>query len=199
MKIKDLYDLFKEQDEGDVKKLFYDNIVISNLPSDQMIVLIRNVRESCMVDIDGMSVMDNTLSEVAMKVAFVSASTDLEFNPGNDDTNNNESDGTNSYDMIVEMGLCEYIAERAPGLSKRFATLCKTEETNYINRMSVSSIVNKYISQIASSASAMLDALTKAIENFDPSNIESMKELLTHMNDNVQEVSKIINMPNNED
>lgn len=194
MKVSELYGLYTEiknkklsdkEFQKETTALFDKNINISDASIDLIITAIREVRNSCIVENEGISLMDYTLLKIAMTVCEVSSLTDVEFSSDSDVYEE-------EYRMIFDMNIRDYIQRKEKNIFDKFVGVEETEEKNYQQSHSMYALVERYLSRLAESTAGVTEQILNAVDRFDPKQLEDAQNLLENMNKGVKDVSEIL-------
>lgn len=201
MKVADLYELYKEKVASstenlkkEIYSLFDENIKLQDVATDKILYILRNLLVSCSDDAGDIRRLNYSYWEIGTYVAMVAMMTDVEFQEK--ELEGDDSDGESlstiySYDMLKKMRLEEYIAKRHVEAYNRFMLIKTSEEKTFEKENDTNAVFEKSLSYVAGRFGELLDRIGSAIDNFDPSQIESARKLLNDMNEGVQKISNI--------
>lgn len=189
MKLVELYKKYLETDfsKEKVDELFKESFSFRRLPVAKTIEVIQNALQKCVEEDDGFRYIHLSLSEIGLEVVKVYSLTDIEAADEDDE----KIEGKNSYDLVFEMGLADYIAKNIPGINAEFDYFVKCEMDTFNRRHSMDSAAEKAFAIIADKFSELSDkagAVLDNIERFDPKQITEVQEILNNMNNTVEEV-----------
>lgn len=195
MKVSELYEIFKDNraNEGVIDEVFED-VKFRNVPVDEILYRLRNTLQACVVEEDGVKTVDHSYWEVASFISMVVAMTDLEFSSvqeGGEDVS--ESDMINDYDMLVRMNMGRILEVEEPYGYEMFNKFKELELKNFEETNGVDYATRRLLNTVETSVARLADVISNAVENFNPADIEKAQELLTKMNESVQDVSKVVN------
>ena len=201
MKVADLYELYKkkvasstENLKKEIYALFDENIKLQDVATDKILYILRNLLVSCSDDAGDIRRLNYSYWEIGTYVAMVAMMTDIEFQqetPEDDDDDGEQASTIYSYDMLKKMRLEEYIAKKHVEAYNRFMLMKASEEKTFEKENDMNAIFEKSLSYVAGKLGELLDRIGSAIDNFDPSQIESAQNLLNDMNEGVKKISNV--------
>jgi len=185
MKVSELYEKYTAlEDKSSADALFSESFGFIRRSTDEVLYYLESMLSACIDEADGLRYLNELSWEIGTFVLKFSLFTDLVMN---DSKGNEESD----YDMLFDMGIDKYFVKHFSECANRYDKLKSLMKKNFVYTTSVDFVLKSSIQKITEGVVTAAGKFADAVENFDPSQIDKIQELLVHMNDSVNAVQNI--------
>ncbi len=185
MKTSELYETYKEN--GSIQNIFENGMLTVNnyIPIftkqqeiNKILTIIVSENEDGLKEIKA---MDYEVAEMlSMASLYING---LEFN--------DEIDGDELVDMLTEMGVRDIIYGITNDAIK-YADMFHEEVYRVVyDYNSTGAVLNRHLTQLNSMLGGLAEKLTNVVDDFNPTNLKEYTDVLSSMNDTVQEVKKL--------
>ena len=116
--------------------LYSSSFKIIDLPSDELLAIVRSFDDKMCKEENGVKYLDKSLREMVLTVAFVTQCTDLDMKRENSGDNKEEtnSDMIAAYDAIIKMWIDRYFYHLDCSVWSRFTRFMYLEEEVFFDK-----------------------------------------------------------------
>lgn len=192
MTIVELYRKYVETDYSKeaVYSLFDESFVCGRQPIGKTLEIVQSSLQRCVYEDNDRKYIEMALGEIALEVAKVYALTNLDVPSEGDE----KIEDKNTYDLMFEMGLVDYLYEKMPRVCDEFDRICVCEINTFENRNGIQATIHKFfkdVSSVFSDLSAKAGKILDNVENFDPKQLEEARSVLLNMNESVEKIKEL--------